>query len=514
MKKIRFLLIDIGYDCEELNEPLGIEVLATYLHTHVSQIETKTYSANVETMDYYTLLNREKPDVIGISTHINSWERLRGLYDVYCEVCSNYNKDPVFIVGGILGTYEYEKVLAEYQNTICIIGEGEEALSKLLIIMANLQKLVFLNIVNEVKVSNCPNVAYLDKKHIVVTERSCLSELLCIEEPAEHPYLETVIRNRGIVRMESSRGCPWNACSFCVLKWKYAGMGWRPYPINKVVHEMIQLSSKGAKTIYFTDEEFLAGNYERLNELINRIRDAKITGLLDVNLEMIASTSVRALKGKYGIEENKIENLLIRMRQVGFRSFFLGIESGSNSQLKRFNKGDSVAESEDVLKLLKRCGIEADIGYILFDPLVSITELKESLEFLKRNCLNEHISRFAKRLRVVPYTSFCLYKGFSIEGYDRKFVELKYKFADDNVQKVYDLYSNWEEEHLKLTHILQAEIREACSSKERNKKIILLEKIRKQEFLVLEYLVNTARENPNDLKNIIINELKGETYEI
>lgn len=504
MKKIKFLLIDIGYICEELNEPLGIEVLGNYLCTHSPEADTKIYSANIETLDYYTLLRRENPDVIGISTHINTWDRLRKLYNICCEFYAEYQKDPIFLIGGILGTYEYERILVEFQNAICIIGEGEEALSRLLNMMIDMQKLNYLNLITKIRNDSCPNLAYLHMKSINITERSCLPHLSTIGENVEHQYLDMVIQKRGIVRMEASRGCPWNACSFCVLQWKYAGKGWRPYSINKVIREMIQLSSKGAKTIYFTDEEFIAGSYSRLEEMVNRISEAKKSGLLDNDLEFIASTSVQALRGEYGIEKDIIENLLINMRHIGFRSFFLGLESGSNSQLKRFKKGASVAESEEVLNLLKRCGIEVDIGYILFDPMVSLAELKESLEFLRRNSLNEHISRFAKRLRLVPHTPFCSYCGIIFENHDFNFVEMKYKFSDKSVQRVYDLYSSWENEHLKLTHTLQAEIREARSSKERNEKIAALEEIRKQEFIVLDCLVDIAIEKPTDLDNTSI----------
>ncbi len=501
---IKFLLIDIGYDCEELNEPLGIEVLASYLNACVPQVETKTYCANFDVVDYSYLLNQETPDIIGISTHINTWERFNKLY---CECLVYYASksiEPIIIVGGVLATYGYQKLIKNYKNVICSIGEGEESLSILLRIVSSLKDIDYHKLLIELKKQQCPNLIFFNSiGEMVSTKRSCLNDLQHIDIKVDHKYIDSVIKNNGIVRMEASRGCPWNKCSFCVLKWKYAGLAWRPYSIEKIICEIIDLSAKGAQTIYFTDEEFIAGDFHRINTIVKEIKEAKEKRLIKSNLEFIVSTSVQALIGKYGIQENELIKLLKDMKAIGFRSFFLGIESGSNTQLKRFCKGVSVEECETVLKLIKNCGIEIDVGYILFDPLVTLDELEENLKFLKRNHLDEQISRFAKRLRLVPHTVYCSYKNLLIEEYDENNIEYVYKFFDANVEKVYEIYYKWELKHLQITHTLQAEIRVASSSAERNKKITLLEEIRKKEFLILEYLVVIAKKHPSILDLIV-----------
>lgn len=509
---MKFLLIDIGYDCEELNEPLGIEVLASYLNAYVPQIETQIYCANFDIVDYSTLLKQESPDIIGISTHINTWERFNKLY---CECLVYYaskSVEPIIIVGGVLATYGYQRLIENYKNVICTIGEGEESLSTLLKIVAALEDIDYQKLLIELHKQECPNLVFLNSiGEMVSTRRACLDDLQHINIQVDHKYIESVIKNNGIARMEASRGCPWNKCSFCVLKWKYAGLSWRPYSIKKIICEIVDLSDKGAQTIYFTDEEFIAGDFNRINTIVNEIKAAKKKRLIKSNLEFVVSTSVQALIGKYGIEENKLIKLLKDMKATGFRSFFLGIESGSNTQLKRFYKGVSVEECEIVLKLIKNSGIEIDVGYILFDPLVTLDELEENLEFLKRNHLNEQISRFAKRLRLVPHTAFCLYKDLLVEEYDENNIEFEYKFIDTNIEKIYDIYYKWELKHLQITHTLQAEIRAARSSVERNRKITLLEEIRKKEFLILEYLVIIAKNYPS-LLDLILEKTAKENF--
>ena len=491
--KLKFLLIDIGYDCEELNEPLGIETILGYLKVFSPLVESDIYSEIFDNADFEKLLCSFTPDIIGFSTHINSWERFTRFYNKCNDYFQKKKKKPFYIVGGILGTYEYVTILKTYSNVVCSIGEGEESLSKLLNIAANTKEITYNSLTNKLLEYNCPNLALLVNNRIQLTERRVLGNLEKLNIVVDHRYLPSVIRNNGIVRMEASRGCPWNKCSFCVLNWKYAGKKWRPFSISKIVNEIIELSSMGAKTIFFTDEEFIAGSKERLFTLISRIQQEKNKNNIRPDIEFVASTSVQAISGKYEIDRESTEELLKNMKEIGFRSFFLGIESGSNTQLKRFNKGIDVTEIELSLELLKRLGIEIDIGYILFDPFLTLEELKESLLFLKRNGLENHISRFAKRLRLVPYTPFFNYINLKKEQYDSNNVEQMYLFNDANIQKIYDEYSNWEKDHLSTTHLLQASVRNLQTSQDRNEKKCVLGQIRTNEYEMLSNLIQNNK---------------------
>lgn len=505
---MKFLLIDIGYDCEELNEPLGIEVLATYLKTRLPSIQIDSHCANIEGNDYASLFDMYKPDMIGISTHINTLNYFDDLYINYIEFCARQNISPVILVGGILGTYEYEMLLNQYKNTICLIGEGEESLFRILSIASTLNFLSYNRLISAFELDDCVNIAYTKFAKIVCTKRKCLPSFENILDLTEHKYLESILELGGIARIEASRGCPWNKCSFCVLKWKYAGELWRPYPWKKVIPEIIDIASKGANTIYFTDEEFLAGDYHRIQVFIDEMEHLKLCGKIEKKLEFVASTSTRTLLGKNGMSQNEIEKCLAGLKKIGFRSFFLGIESGCDSQLERFCKGSSVEDNEFAIALLEKYSIEADIGYILFDPFLTVSELMESLAFLKRNNLNSNISRFAKRLRLVPHTVYCDYPDIRYEQHNYNDVELIYKFNDSRIQQIFDCYSEWESLHLRETHAIQAEIRGAKSSIERNVKMERLSIIRRNEYRVLVLLVELAQELPDFCEYSIENLIK------
>lgn len=444
---MKCLFLDVGYNFEELDEPLGISVLASYAKNLFDTVVIDEFCANYETIDYFELLSHNDPDIIAVSTHVNTWQRLNFLYQAIDSWRKKSTKDILILIGGILGTYEYDQILQVYPDVICMIGEGEQALEA---ILNAVQEGFSVDRVKSILINKkCPNVIFEDtNRTLYIGERCVQNDLSIWNHSATHKYLLPTVNQNGIVRMEASRGCPWNKCSFCVLKWKYADCGWRHYSIEKIVTELLYLSQQGAQTIFFTDEEFIGDDYSHLSNLIDTIISLKSEGKVSPKIEFVASTSVQALSGRYGIPQNKIFELLVKMKKAGFRSFFLGLESGSDSQLARFCKGITVTETERIISLLKEYEIETDVGYILFDPLMNIIELKESLEFLERTGLHRDVSRFAKRLRVVPHTTYCDKYKVDKLGYNKESVEYYYNFNDQTIQCLYDKYTEWEKEHI------------------------------------------------------------------
>ena len=500
---MNFLLVDIGYGCEELNEPLGVDVLASFLKACHPAVNIFTHCSNLCGYDWETVLESFKPDILGISTHINTWERLDTLIASYLKYCERETYSPIIVIGGILASYEYSIILQKYENIICSIGEGELCLSDIILTAQRMTDFSYRELVDNLVKNGCDNIAVKRNGEIYLTDRSVMPDLTSMNYCVSHEYLKDTISHRGIARIEASRGCPWNQCSFCVLDWKYAGTCWRPYSWEKVIPEIIKVSNLGASTIYFTDEEFLAGDYNRLKTFITCIRMLKQDGIILKTLEFVASTSTQALLGKYGMKESEVAECLLNLKEIGFRAFFLGIESGCDSQLVRFMKGSTVQNNEDAIALLRKYGIEADIGYILFDPLMDVSELSESLAFLKRNRLDHHISRFAKRLRLVPHTAYLKKRGIVFDSYDYDSVELLYKFSDPDIQMIFDCYSKWESDHLVETHTIQAEIRASDSTSRRKQKMNMLGEIRHTEYDVLCRLVELSQKLPDFSKKSI-----------
>lgn len=63
----------------------------------------------------------------------------------------------------------------------------------------------------------------------------------------------------------------------------------------------------------------------------------------------------------------------------------LGIESGNEASLRRFNKRTDVAINEEALALLTRAGIAVGLDFIMFEPEMTFDDLCTNFEFLLRN---------------------------------------------------------------------------------------------------------------------------------
>ncbi len=83
------------------------------------------------------------------------------------------------------------------------------------------------------------------------------------------------------------------------------------------------------------------------------------------------------------IHEETIEVLV----DAGLRHLLIGLESGRDTTLKRLNKMTTVAQNERAIQVLRRHGIEPNIGFIMFEPYSTLRDIRTNLEFLQRNNL-------------------------------------------------------------------------------------------------------------------------------
>lgn len=482
---MKVALIDVGYDRVDLNEPLGITVLYDYIKRNLD-VQLYVSFRNIEENFIENLL-KYKPDVVCVSTSIGS---LQYFDEVYKAVRKELGNIPI-VVGGLYATYAYEQFLNVYFDVFCIVGEGEEAIVK---ILDNIDKAKDTVQLCELAQNECPNLAFIREGKLVTTERSVLDLSKMSSVPA-HIFAKRVNDAEGCVRMEASRGCPWNNCSYCVLKMKYCGSKWRPYQVGKVIEEMKNLSADGVKTVYFTDEEFISGDYDRMEELADKIIGAKKCGEISEDFNFAASTSVKALFGKYcdfPVSQERINAVLLKLKEAGLRSLFLGIESGSDSQLRRYCKGVTAEQSVAAIELLTKLGIEQDIGYIIFDPLVTVDELMQTVQFLERCHLNSNMSRFAKDMRIVPFTHYYNVYGKVFREFDLKQLEYLYGFENADVQIIYDAYTKQEEINLQHAHQIQGRIREMPDGQTRTALHNELSALRRNEFNIFKALIETA----------------------
>ncbi len=95
-------------------------------------------------------------------------------------------------------------------------------------------------------------------------------------------------------------------------------------------------------------------------------------------------------KIRFGIEArvNDIHEKTIKaLTEAGLHQILIGLESGRDQALRRMNKMTSVTDNERAVRLLRRYGLEPNVGFIMFEPDSTLEDVRVNFQFLKRNDL-------------------------------------------------------------------------------------------------------------------------------
>lgn len=185
--------------------------------------------------------------------------------------------------------------------------------------------------------------------------------------------LPDILRWGRLPMIISSRGCDGH-CIFCcpaAMNAKSPGPKWRPRSAGNVADEIEDLQRR-----YNVDHlDFLDDNFFGRGEVgVRRAWD------------FIEELRRRGLRIQFSIEcrvDNVEEDLFKALRDAGCVEVRLGIESGVQRILDRYGKGTTVEKNREVLLKLKEWGLAAKIGFIPFDPTMSVEELMQNGEFLR-----------------------------------------------------------------------------------------------------------------------------------
>ncbi len=164
---------------------------------------------------------------------------------------------------------------------------------------------------------------------------------------------------------ETSRGCG-AACKFCSITRVY-GRAIRYFPLDRVIEDLRSLKASGTQGVFFVDDNITL-NTRRLAQLCDLIvRD----GLQSMFYVMQASVT--------GIASDP--NLAPLLRAAGFRWVFLGIENGSDDNLKGLGKAGSADAAARAVRLLRDQGIGVFGGFIVGLPGDGRAEIRDVFRF-------------------------------------------------------------------------------------------------------------------------------------
>ncbi|NLZ93039.1 MAG: B12-binding domain-containing radical SAM protein [Firmicutes bacterium] len=323
-------------------------------------------------------------------------------------------------VGGIYPTFASQEIMSLYPSVDFIIkGEGEETVVELAqAILANgdVHKVAGL-------------VGRTDNEFWETPDRPSVQNLDTLPLPARDT-LPDVLAQTGYASLLSSRGC-YGRCTFCSVDAFFSRFGakFRLRSADSVIEELEMLQQKfGVVNFAFNDANFICGKgrgSERAREIAELI--------LQKGWQIRFSIQCRV---------NDVEpELFALLKKAGLCKVFLGVESGSQAVLDRFQKDVTVADNLRAIKILSDLDIFIAMGFIMFDYRTSINDLNNNLQFLRQ--VREMTGK-AYLAEVDPVSKVLPFAGTKVEAelkqekrYLGNSLSFSYKLADPLVEFIY-----------------------------------------------------------------------------
>jgi hypothetical protein len=328
-----------------------------------------------------------RPNVLAIGLQYGTWSVLQREYPA---LRSCLDEPGLVVFGGPIATYEGDRLLDQVDATAVVVeGEGDEAFPCL--VDAWLHGRSFGSI---------PNCRWHHGARAVSPRR--LVDLTRAPPP-HRDHVGQVVDGDAQVFVESSRACSWAACTFCLrglTDVEGKPREHRRFPLTRLAADLTALADAGVRSFTFADEDFLGGEPDEQDALVCGL--AEVMDRLRHRFTFDVSMTVRSVFRDSDLPEEASRRVarLRRLRDAGLNKVFLGIESGSVSQLRRYAKGHLPSECVGAARRVLDCGARLELGFIMFDPLCRLGEVIENVELLQRHRLEGDVSALTSELRV------------------------------------------------------------------------------------------------------------------
>ncbi len=322
----------------------------------------------------------------------------------FCKMVRDYNSDIKIVLGGSVGTSIIETALNNLEIDVMTIAEADDTILELMPALLNDQDL-----------KDIPGLAYKQDNQIIRTagrpQRENLDEL---PYPAWDLFpMEVYLANPVVgvgrdIDVISSRGCPY-PCQYC---YRIFGRQYRGRSAEDVVGEMTELYNRyQVDFVSFQDDCFV----------IDKKRVFDICDLIDKQ-----KLNVRwSCTGRVNICDYE---LLKRMRMSGCVSVSYGLESGSETILKRMKKNTTPEKAAKAIENSRRAGLRTPVSFMTGYPGETRETIMETVEYCKK--LNIPLSAL---MITCPYPGTPLYDEF------KNSPQMKQKYGKSNgLQMVID----------------------------------------------------------------------------
>lgn len=405
---------------------ISINNLWRYSNIGIDQIAGYLRKKNFRTVDVFYHHKRINVDEIINNLDLN--------YDFFgfsvnatnvdcCVTVANFIKlkrpKAVIVFGGGYPTRYYRELI---KDNACIdyiiLGDGEIPLE---------------NLLNQLNTENCvkssPNVASLfdqDKKLPY-----------CNGKVDYHPAFDYFINDTNY-RNRRKEYCLQTKNNICTGKCAFCTERKGPIiykEISHIIEEIAIVANQfGIKKFFFTDDNLLDPNNMAAKKRIYELCAA----INEMHLNLVFKCYIKATSLSDTEDDH---NLLQLMSDTGFKTIFVGLESGNQNDLKLYNKLTTVDDNYNLVKMIRKYEMALQVGFINFNPYSTLETIKENYYFLTNIEMDNLFMYICSYLRVYKYTD--IYEQMKKDNlllpeYDYLDDKSLYKFMNKDVEEIFN----------------------------------------------------------------------------
>jgi len=364
----------------EFRQKLGIMAVAGYLREvgGITPTIIDSLADGLSLDDLKKIFQEEQPDIVGFSVLTFNILDCLNVVGVINEV----SPATKVCFGGFHPTIQPMETLVLPGVDFIITGEGEVTFTELVHYLRdfrtgktnNSSKIPILDptdftVEKKEELSAIDGLGWKDEKGnpILNVPRKAVLKLDTFPYPAHDlidldKYSLVLAEESKVASIQTSRGCP-SKCTFCdmrLTKYRYRSA-------EHVLEEIIFLKKLGIKEFFILDDTFTI-NKNRLYKLCNLMIEKKIN-----------------IKYKISSRVDKVnEELLSLLAASGCYRIHYGIETGSQRLLDYLEKGVTVEQSINAIKMSRKAGIETLAYMMIGIPTETPEEIEETIKFVDR----------------------------------------------------------------------------------------------------------------------------------
>ncbi len=405
-----------------------MEVLSAYIEKHTVNTAADIFIVNPTINNHAVDDFLEKVSIggyklIGLSVPQGTYFIAKSILEKIAQLKQNH----LVVLGHAIPTYTPEIFLDDFPDVVVVHGWGEEALVQL------------VNYVNagSPRLDDIANISFFDKANEKIISTS-------INYSADPVPAKRVSVSKYFARIETSRDCHYGLCTFCTRP-PGLSKSWKRLPVEEILQSVQELKNAGVTYFTFADEDFVGNDLNGALEIATGIE--KIGG-------MSFSISLRAdnvfnPNSALDSQENLLRNFVIsQLKKSGLSFMFIGLESLSDSQLKRYGKGVKPKDAIEAINIIKQHEIPLEVGFMLFDPFISLKELEEITLALRNSGVWENVGKLFLELRVQSATSFEIWlRQKNLLGkFDPNLLSYQWAYQDPDVGEIAKNCMQWAEQ--------------------------------------------------------------------